>query len=127
MNEPMLIIVEDDVDLLEGWTDLFEFSGYSVRGFSSATAALEDTTALDAAAVLISDYHLADRNGIDLIREVRRHRPDLPAIILTGLKQDYVAEAVAAVDKVSLYYKPVNMAELEDCVERLAGAGAKTG
>lgn len=126
MTRNLLVIVEDDVDLLEGWTDLFEFSGYSVRGFTSATAALEDPTALDQAAVLISDYHLADRNGLELIREARLRRPELPAVILTGLKQESVANAVTAAG-VELYYKPVDMDALEACVERLMNAGADAG
>lgn len=116
MSDGVLLVVEDDPDLLDGWKDLFEFSGYQVHGFSSASAALEARDTLQAADLLITDYHLGDRNGIELIRAVRLQNPALAAVVLTGLKQDHVREAVAQQPNVTLFFKPIRMQELEDHV-----------
>lgn len=119
MNGDVLVVVEDDPDLLEGWKDLFELSGYQVYCFSSGRAALSDSEALAQADVLITDYHLADINGIELIRKARRINPTLPATVLTGLKQEKVTAAISAEPNVTLFYKPAAMLEIERHVETL--------
>lgn len=116
MAERVLMIVEDDPDLLDVWKELFELSEYRVHAFTSASAALADTAAVQASGLLITDYHLPDRNGIELIQSMRQLRPRLPAVLLTGLRQEHISEAVAAVPDVTLFFKPVSMREIEDHV-----------
>lgn len=117
-NPGVLVIVEDDADLLEGWTDLFEFSGYEVLGYQSGAAALADAEAMIRADLLITDYHLADLNGVGVIRAARRIKPGLPAAVLTGLKQDHVVKNVEGEPDVTLFFKPTSMEEIEGYVER---------
>jgi DNA-binding response OmpR family regulator len=129
MTDGVLVVVEDDPGLLEGWKDLFELSGYQVHGFLSAGAALEAGHTLREADLPITDYHLGDRNGIELIRAVRRHNATLPAVILTGLKQEHVREAVVQQPDVALFFKPIGMQELEDHVAAVMSrrAAGRTG
>lgn len=116
MTMPVLMIVEDDPDLLEVWKDLFELSDYHVYAFTSADEALANPQALRETELLITDYHLADRNGIELIQAARRLRPSLPAVLLTGLRQDHISEAVAEEPGIALFFKPVSMQTIEDHV-----------
>lgn len=119
MSESVLIIVEDDPDLLQGWIDLFEFTGHTVHSHSTASAALADHEGLGAAHVLITDYHLPDMNGLDLIRQARKQRSDLPAVVLTGLKQEHVFESINNEPDVALFYKPIAIDKLEAHIEAL--------
>lgn len=119
MSKAELVVVEDDVDLLQGWRELFEFAGYGVRAYTSAEAALADRAALADADILVTDYHLADLNGVEFIREARRVKPGLPALVLTGLKHAAVADAVQAAGDITLFYKPVSLDEVEQHLARL--------
>ena len=124
MLDRVLLIVEDDPDLRETWKDLFELSDYTVHAFASVSAALADTAAVRGSNMLITDYHLEDSNGIDLIRSARRINPDLPAVVLTGLRQDHVRHALASEPDVELFFKPVRMEVIENYIESRFTGGA---
>jgi CheY-like chemotaxis protein len=85
-----LLVVEDDADTREVVGMMLRESGAEVVGVDTADAAL---AALRAAPpdVLISDIGLADRDGYDLIREVRRlpgETGSVPAIALSAFARD---------------------------------------
>jgi DNA-binding NtrC family response regulator len=127
-KNPVLMIVEDDPDLLEVWKDLFELSDYQVHAFTSAQAALAQPDAVRETRLLITDYHLTDCNGIELIQAARRIQPQLPAVLLTGLRQEHISAAVADEPDVALFFKPVSMRTIETHVMSVlapetAGAG----
>ena len=88
-----VLVVDDEAPLLELTTDTLWELGYEPVGFSSAIAALRafraDPDSFDA---LITDQQMPGMTGDKLIREVRRARPLIPVILISG----YVGEAVAS-------------------------------
>jgi PAS domain S-box-containing protein len=85
-----LLLVEDDVDTREVVGLMLRESGAEVLGVDTAAAALAE---LEAATpdVIISDIGLADRDGYDLIRAVRRlpgEHGDVPAIALSAFARE---------------------------------------
>jgi PAS domain S-box-containing protein len=85
-----LLIVEDDLDTREVVGLMLRESGAAVVGVDTADAAL-DAIRLAPPDVLISDLGLADRDGYDLIRTVRRLPGDqagLPAIALSAFARE---------------------------------------
>ena len=70
---------------------------------------------------MITDFTMPGMTGLDLIREVRRRRPTLPTILLTGHVGDI---ATAPIDRtvgsrMIVLQKPVRTGEL---IDRLAAA-----
>jgi len=89
-DQKTVVIVEDDADTREVVGLMLRESGAEVVGVDSTAAALDaiQTTPPD---VLISDIGLADRDGYDLIRAVRRlpgDRGGVPAIALSAFARD---------------------------------------
>jgi signal transduction histidine kinase len=85
-----LLIVEDDADTREVVGLMLRECGAEVVGVDTAAAALHAMQAVPPD-VLISDIGLADRDGYDLIRAVRRLPGDLgrlPAIALSAFAHD---------------------------------------
>jgi CheY-like chemotaxis protein len=85
-----LLVVEDDADTREVVGLMLRESGAEVLGVDSADAAL-DAIRSTRPDVLISDIGLADRDGYDLIRAVRRMPGDLsgvPAIALSAFARE---------------------------------------
>ncbi|WIM92464.1 response regulator [Actinoplanes oblitus] len=71
MNQPLVVIAEDDRDVRELLTFALENAGYrTVAARDGATAARLVATAGPAA--LITDVRMPDMNGMDLCRLVRR-------------------------------------------------------
>lgn len=99
MPQPIEVLhVDDDFDFgdltatfLERQSDRFEVQTVTsaAEGFELLSDRPPDC--------LISDYDMPEQNGIEFLREVREHWPDLPFILFTGKGSEEVAsEAISA-------------------------------
>ena len=119
---PTLLVVEDDQAMRQMCIQLFERRGFHAEGAASAAEAMERLKHPDKAAIdlVLSDVRLGrDRseNGIQLLREIKNLRPDVPVLLMTGYAtvQDAVeAMKLGAADYVT---KPFERAELIGKVE----------
>ena len=79
-----VLLVEDEPNLRELIGTALVQAGFDVTVLSSGVAALallRDGTHVQA---LVTDYAMPDMTGGELVREARRLRPCLPALIITG-------------------------------------------
>lgn len=113
-----VLLVEDDLDLREGWTDVFDLLGHELHAFQGAYDALVELQVGDAD-VLITDYYLPDLNGLDLARRVREENATLPIVVLTGSREPEIMRGVMSVPGAELLYKPVSFDALEGVLQRL--------
>lgn len=81
-TKPIVAVVDDDVRLLESLTDLLESAGYAARSFSSAASLL--VGGLKGLDLLITDIGMPGMNGFELREVVRKARPELPVLLITG-------------------------------------------
>ena len=125
-----MLIVDDDAIVLEVLTAQMEERGYHV---AQAGDGLEALAQLDSGAVvdlLISDFAMPGMNGLALIQEARRRRPELPALLLTGYADASVRLAVedAETGNTALLRKPVSgVALAERAAALMAHAAASRG
>ena len=88
-----MMVVDDEQALLELTTDALRGLGYRPTGYCSPRLALETFRSTgDEFEVLITDLRMPAMSGEMLIREVRRLRPLLPIILVSG----YVGDAALA-------------------------------
>ena len=80
----IIAVVDDDPRLIESLEDLLESADYSVRAFSSARSFLEDEVAFSETDCLIADIGMPVIDGFELEKQVKRARPELPVILITG-------------------------------------------
>jgi DNA-binding NarL/FixJ family response regulator len=73
--------------------------------------------------VLILDINLPDRNGLDLLRDLKAERPDLPILILTVCPEDQFAVRALRSGAAGYLTKASAPAELVDAVEKVARGG----
>jgi FixJ family two-component response regulator len=86
MNESgrrLVGVVDDDPSVLESLENLLESAGYAVRTFVSAEA-FRDSDAIEAVDCVISDLCMPGLDGRALAAAMRRIRPELPFIFVTG-------------------------------------------
>ena len=78
-----LLIVEDDPGIRESLVDFFGARDYLVLEAADKAEAEELLAARTFAAILL-DLQLPDGDGLDLLRDLRRHGRDTPIILVTA-------------------------------------------
>lgn len=78
-----VLLVEDDPGVRMAAAQTLQLAGFEVVSVESAEAALAELVP-DDAGIVVSDVRLPGRDGLSLLREVRRIDPELPVTLVTG-------------------------------------------
>src|SRR5215831_3766257 len=92
MPRGTILVVDDEVEIREGLEMLLSSEDFRVTLAETGQAGL-DRLAHDAFDMLLLDVSLPDRNGIDLLREIRSRDPHLPVILITAYGSIEMARA----------------------------------
>jgi CheY-like chemotaxis protein len=80
-----VLLVDDHEEVRSATGGMLEDLGHEVTQLDNAPAALSAlTSAKHNCDLLITDYAMPNLTGTDLVRQVRAHQTDLPAVIITG-------------------------------------------
>ena len=97
-----ILLVDDSIDGLKARKAVLEAEGHKVTACLSATEALEHMRN-DEYSLFITDFQRFDMDGAKLIRAVRQLRPDIKAVLISGMvevmgltEQNTGADAVIA-------------------------------
>jgi PAS domain S-box-containing protein len=121
-NGETVMIVDDERALLELAEETLAQSGYEPVGFNSSEAALAAFRAEpERFDLIITDEAMPDQTGTELAREIKRYRPDIPIILVSGLGGTQLAKAAAASGVSELLRKPVQRRDLAESVARVLG------
>lgn len=83
MSTEQILTIEDDPAIRRGIVDALQFAGYRALEAARGDTGLEMALAREFDLLLL-DLVLPGRDGLEILREVRRLRPTLPIIILTA-------------------------------------------
>jgi PAS domain S-box-containing protein len=88
-----VLIVDDEEALVRLGEEMMAELGYEPVGFASSNAALASFRATpDRFQAILSDESMPEMTGSELAGEIRRLRPDIPILLMTG----YITPALAA-------------------------------
>lgn len=119
---PIIAAVDDDFRCRESIKSLLESAGYAPVVFSSAEDFLESGS-LRAATCVITDVRMPGMGGIELQRRIRRERPALPIILISGHFDAAVQQTALDEGAVDILYKPFDAADLLALIQSaLAGS-----
>jgi CheY-like chemotaxis protein/two-component sensor histidine kinase len=105
-----VLLVEDDLAVADLTTELLKGTGYAVCHVKSAAAALETLSGERRIDVVLSDVMMpGGMNGVELAREIRRLRPDLPVVLTTGYVE---AARTAMAEGLEVLVKPFQIESL---------------
>jgi DNA-binding NtrC family response regulator len=101
------MLVKDDIALRELVEEYLASAGHSVRSFDSAEEAFcyFKPNHYD---VVVTDYHLPDRNGIDFVKDIRKVDHEVGVVITTADKSPYVSEQCDGLHVWSVITEPSN-------------------
>ena len=113
-----LLIVDDDKNIRSHLCTFFETCGHQVRAAESAAQALgliADEGNFD---LVLSDYRMAEVNGLELLQLIKCDHPQLPVILMTAYAT--VENAVTAMKSGAYDYvtKPFSLDQIQHVVAR---------
>src|SRR6195256_6513511 len=93
--------------------------GYEPVGFDSSVAALQafraDPQRFD---LVITDETMPDMSGVELVREVRRVRPELPIVLMSGYSGAQLTERARAAGAGEVLRKPLVRRDIAEALGR---------
>jgi CheY-like chemotaxis protein len=107
-----ILVVEDDDEVAALVTEMFRDLGYRVTRAASAAAALGALADDALIALVFTDVMMpGTMNGMELAREVRRRRPDMPILLTTGYAG--TVQKTAETERIDVLCKPYEIRALE--------------
>src|SRR5216683_2161459 len=111
MSKGAILVVDDESEIREGLELLLTSEGYGVSSAETGESGL-GKLGEQPFDLLLLDVSLPDRNGLDLLREVRRRDPDLPVVLITAYGSIDMARAAFKGGALDFITKPWSNDEL---------------
>ncbi len=116
-----ILYVDDDESLVFLVQRLLERRGYRISGYTNQREALEvlrvDPAAFD---LVVTDYNMPGMSGLDVAREVRVIRADLPVAVASGFIDETLRAQAEGAGVQELIFKANAVEDLCDAFVRLA-------
>jgi NtrC-family two-component system response regulator AlgB len=118
-----LLIVDDEKNIRRSLETFFLSCGHRVVTAPDARSALDAMAHTDGFDLVLTDFRMAEMNGLELLKEIKRRFPDAPVVLMTAYAT--VENAVAAMKAGASDYlsKPFSLQEIQHVVERALELG----
>ncbi|HXG02082.1 MAG TPA: response regulator [Candidatus Binatia bacterium] len=114
-----ILIVDDEPQVAEILARSLEREGHQASIATSGEEALRRIHPQEPDAVFL-DVSMPGMNGLDVLAEVRRLRPSLPVVIITGHATPEEVEQVKRLGAVDVIEKPAPLTHYQLALRRLA-------
>src|SRR5437867_1281076 len=118
MEPAKILVVDDESAILRLLKEAMSQWGYQVTGASSGAEALQALRG-DMFDAVITDIRMPDMNGLELLKEIKRHDESVEVVVMTGYPT--IASAVEALKEGAFDYlsKPLLLDELRHLMARM--------
>jgi len=119
-----ILIIDDEIGMCRSLAELLEKSGYTCLFTTNPHRTLPflEENAVD---LLILDVRMPGLGGIDLLKSVKTHNPDLPVIMITGYPAVDTAVTAMRFGAVNFFPKPLPYQELLQEIKTVLGSREK--
>ena len=113
-----ILVVDDELDIVNLFTELLKSRKYDVFGFTNPLKALEDYKEnYDQYGMVISDIQMPKMNGFDLVKNVKMINRNISIILMSAYDDiDYSQLHNLTINEV--IHKPIKIMELLSIVEK---------
>lgn len=125
MEALRVLIVDDEEELVGALVERLKLRGFDARGATTGSEALAD---LERAAcdVVVLDVLMPGLGGLEVIRRIKRERPGVEVVLLTGHGSSMNVEEGLAAGAFEYLMKPVKIDELTRILRSAASGDAVT-
>ncbi|HEV3420290.1 MAG TPA: sigma-54 dependent transcriptional regulator [Candidatus Acidoferrum sp.] len=111
MPKGSILVIDDEAEIREGLELLLKTEGYQVSIADTGQSGLS-RLGEQPYDLLLLDVSLPDRNGIELLKDIRRHDPHLPIVLITAYGSIEMARAAFKSGAMDYITKPWSNDEL---------------
>lgn len=117
-TEPYILVIDDENYICESCDRIFSNAGYRVDTNISASKGFRQalTNPYDA---IILDINLVESDGMKLLYGIRKKKPDVPVVIITGYPSEDSRRMSSTMGVIDYITKPFEPAELLEPVQRV--------
>ncbi len=119
---PLVVLVDDDLAIREGFGSLLRSAGLRVEAFASALELLNSGT-IDSASCLILDVRLPGMDGLEFQSKLADMRSILPIVFMTGYGDIPMTVRAMRGGAVDFLAKPVQQKDILQAVSRAVAQG----
>ncbi len=117
MQNRRILVVDDEESIRTSLATVLKSRGHSVGSFGDGASAL--AAAIDGDYdLLVVDLSLPQTSGLEILREVKAKKPDIPVIVITGFASPQSAVEAMKLGAYDYLTKPFDLDEVEMIVER---------
>jgi DNA-binding NtrC family response regulator len=119
-----ILIVDDEQELVQALVERLKLRGFQAHGVTAGDEALEIIRS-ESFDVVLLDVKMPGLGGIELIKHIKRERPGLEVVMLTGHGSAKDAEEGKALGAFDYLMKPVKFESLLEILRAAAGKRAR--
>ncbi len=118
-----VLVVEDDDAVRTLVARALPKFGFTASAAANGGKALELLRASpESYTLILLDVKIPGMTSVELVREVRRIRPDLPVVIMTGFDRDKALESMGGTSIAGYIHKPFTLNALSSVIRTALGA-----
>ena len=117
-NDPIILIVDDDTDLLDMYKDVLQLDGVKTITVNSGKLAIEYCKNNTNIQVVISDAHMGEMSGMELLKNLRGHYQTMPVFYLLTGAFDIAEEEIKNEGGQGLILKPFDLDEILERIKK---------
>jgi CheY-like chemotaxis protein len=111
---PLVLIIDDDLAVRESLAAVMEAFGFRTRTAGNGIEGLEAVDS-ESPSAIITDLHMPEMNGLEMIAALRRTRTGIPVIVISGSSAREV-DAARNMGAAAAFHKPLPVFEMIDAV-----------
>ncbi|PYE45443.1 response regulator [Paenibacillus barcinonensis] len=115
-----ILLVDDESYVIDDLEIAFPWEQYRIERIHKAYSGMQALSILDEQTVdiVITDISMPVMNGLELIRQIKALKPNLPCILLTGYAEFEYAKEATKYGVVEYLLKPLDVEKLAACLEK---------
>lgn len=117
-DETQILVVDDEEMIRFAFEEFLKDEGYLPLLAGDAESALEQMKSHDPEIIFL-DYRLPDRDGLELLEEIRRIDPRIPIILMTAFGAMDVAIKAMQLGAYEYLIKPLDLEKIQTIIKRI--------
>jgi two-component system response regulator HydG len=120
-KEESILIVDDDPNFCRTLKDILQTRGYRVVTESDPDKVFEHMEQKYMLTVLL-DLNLGNKDGLDVLKDIRAKYPSKPVVLVTGMKDEMTAsiEKGKKIGAYTFFYKPLEIDSLISSIKEIS-------
>jgi two-component system, chemotaxis family, chemotaxis protein CheY len=119
LSPSVILLVDDDPDVRSLTRTFLEHEGYSVFSSGDAERAAQIFRSVPQIDLVVTDVYMPGRSGMELARELKARRSEMPVLLISGGVLEGGQEARLQAEGWSFLAKPFRLPELLATVHRI--------